>query len=189
MAIQDLKPAKDIQNAADADWFWAIIDATAPQAPGGVEQQDEQAEALEKALQTLSDQDLVDFIHLFAQVRTSMYSWRLWAAAYVLNGGCSDDGFYYFRHWLISCGRSIATKAMSDPDSLADLKIGKEEAEFEFFGYLMLQAYEARSGGKMPEFPQPAESEPSDPDWDFDFDDEDEMKKRQPRLSAKFLEA
>jgi hypothetical protein len=50
----------------------------------GAGQQDEQAQALEKALQALSDQDLVDFIDLFAQARASMCSWRLWAAADVI---------------------------------------------------------------------------------------------------------
>jgi Protein of unknown function (DUF4240) len=28
----------------------------------------------------------------------------LWAAAYLVNGGCSDDGFEYFRGWLIMHG-------------------------------------------------------------------------------------
>jgi hypothetical protein len=66
---------------------------------------------------------------------------------------------------------------MGDPDGLAELKIEQEEAEFEFFGYIMLQVCEARSCGEMPNFPQPAENAPSDPDWDLDFDDEDEIKK------------
>lgn len=31
----------------------------------------------------------------------------LWAAAYVINGGCSDDGFDYFRGWLIVQGHEV----------------------------------------------------------------------------------
>jgi hypothetical protein len=35
------------------------------------------------------------------------YTNPLWAAAYVINGGCSDDGFDYFRGWLIAQGREV----------------------------------------------------------------------------------
>jgi hypothetical protein len=30
----------------------------------------------------------------------------MWVAAYLMNGGCSDDGFDYFRGWLIAQGRT-----------------------------------------------------------------------------------
>ncbi|WP_217498085.1 MULTISPECIES: DUF4240 domain-containing protein [Sphingomonas] len=34
------------------------------------------------------------------------YRWDLWRAAKVAKGGVSDDGFEYFRTWLISRGRA-----------------------------------------------------------------------------------
>ena len=50
----------------------------------------------------------------------SAYCWSLWGAAYVINGGCSDDPFVDFRASLISRGRQVFERALSDPDSLAD---------------------------------------------------------------------
>ena len=47
------------------------------------------------------------------------YRGDLWAAAYLINGGCSDDGFEYFRGWLITQGREVFERAVADPDSLA----------------------------------------------------------------------
>ena len=49
------------------------------------------------------------------------YRSSLWAAAYVINAGCSDDGFGYFRGWLMFQGRETFGQAVADPDSLADL--------------------------------------------------------------------
>ena len=45
----------------------------------------------------------------------------LWAAAYLVNGGCSDDGFEYFRGWLIMQGREVYERVVADPDALAGL--------------------------------------------------------------------
>jgi hypothetical protein len=45
------------------------------------------------------------------------YRWDLWAVAYVANGGASDDGFEYFRAWLIGRGRARYTAALQDPPS------------------------------------------------------------------------
>lgn len=49
------------------------------------------------------------------------YRGDLWAAAYLINGGASDDGFEYFRGWLITQGREVFERAVADPDSLADV--------------------------------------------------------------------
>ena len=38
------------------------------------------------------------------------YRWDLWGAAYLANGGCSDDGFDYFRGWLIGQGRKVSAR-------------------------------------------------------------------------------
>jgi len=37
----------------------------------------------------------------------------------LINGGCSDDGFFYFRAWLISRGQKVYDAALQNPDSLA----------------------------------------------------------------------
>lgn len=46
---------------------------------------------------------------------------RLWLAAAVLMGGCSDDCFDYFRGWLVAKGKHIYESVLRSPDGLADL--------------------------------------------------------------------
>lgn len=60
-------------------------------------------------------------------------TWKLWSAAYIMNGGCSEDGFLYFRLWLLAQGRGVYSAAMKDPESLASatLRFGKP-GDFEF---------------------------------------------------------
>lgn len=180
--IDTLTPLRRGTSPADLDWFWAIVDGTVD------DDEERQLDLLESALRALSDQDLVDFLGLYSDVWFRMYSYRLWAAAYVLNGGCSDDGFMDFRAWLISHGRAVAEKALADPDSLADIDLELDAASFEAFGYVGSNAYRARSGGGgPPSYRDGPYSKPSDPDWSFDFDDRRKMKRRLPRLAAKYL--
>jgi hypothetical protein len=49
----------------------------------------------------------------------ALYRYDLWAAAYLIGGGCSDDGFIDFRAGLIAQGRDWYHKAAASPDSLA----------------------------------------------------------------------
>ncbi|MGW2049891.1 DUF4240 domain-containing protein [Streptomyces sp. NPDC001858] len=52
----------------------------------------------------------------------------LWVAAYIANGGCSDDGFDYFRGWLFAQGRGVFERAVADPDALGELPIVQASA-------------------------------------------------------------
>lgn len=108
------------------------------------------------------------------------YRWDLWAAAYIINGGCSDDGFRYFRDWLISEGRSVFEKALKDPDSLADLP-HVDPAELESFGYVALDLHEEKGAGRMPRSAAVEEREPAGEPWD-----EDAVGDLLPRLDAKY---
>lgn len=41
-------------------------------------------------------------------------------AAFVVMGGCSDDGFDYFRGWLISRGEEVFNQVIKNPEFLAE---------------------------------------------------------------------
>src|SRR4051812_38861605 len=97
------------------DESWALIEATRPGADG-----DEDAAALVSRLAGLDDAELVDFEVTLGRLTREANHWDLWAAGYLINGGCSDDGFEYFRGWLIAAGRAAYEGALRDPDSLAD---------------------------------------------------------------------
>jgi hypothetical protein len=139
------------------------------------------------------------------ELMAASYRTDLWAAAYLINGGCSDDGFDYFRGWLITQGAEVFHRALADPDSLADHQVVAaaasegEELECEEILYATGHAYLELTGVELsahklegqPTVPNSAgEPDPaSKPVWDFDFDDEAEMRRRLPRLVGLFLSA
>jgi len=99
----------------DRSQFWKIIDASR-QEPGG--DLDAQVEALREQLQALPPEQVVQFQEFFDEYHARAYRWDLWGAAYILGGGCSDDGFLDFRAWLISKGERAYEDALQDPDGL-----------------------------------------------------------------------
>ena len=46
--------------------------------------------------------------------RTGPLPQPLWDAAYLINGGCSDDGFDYFRGWLVDQGRETFERCLAE---------------------------------------------------------------------------
>lgn len=67
----------------------------------------------------------------------------LWRAAYIMNSGCSDDGFDYFKLWLISRGKTVFESALENPDSLSLFDFEKDtEYEIEMFGEAYVEAFE-----------------------------------------------
>jgi hypothetical protein len=117
------------------------------------------------------------------------YGWDLWAAAYVINAGASDDGFEYFRGWLIAQGRDVFERSVADPDSLADhpavigaAEDGEATLECEAILGVAWTAYRIATGEELPagtftiDYPELGEG--------WDFDDASEMARRLPRLAA-----
>jgi Protein of unknown function (DUF4240) len=109
--------------------FWALIE-TAQQESNG--DQEAQLEHLQTALEDLSTDNMLEFQRIFNQSHQFSYRANLWGAAFLMNGGASDDGFDYFRGWLISQGRKIFENALENPDSLADVVEDGAEADFGF---------------------------------------------------------
>lgn len=73
-------------------------------------------------------------------------TWNLWGAAYVINGGCSDDCFEYFRGWLVLQGRETFERALANPDSLAVHPQLEGAAELEEVLYVARTVYQAKTG-------------------------------------------
>jgi hypothetical protein len=123
------------------------------------------------------------------------YLMSLWAAAYLINSGCSDDGFDYFRGWLITQGRDVFEAAVADPDALADLAAVRAAAsdggvlECEDALYLAETAYETATGQELPDGVTTDGYPDLDPEWAFDFDEQAQMQRRLPRLAALYLPA
>ncbi|MDX3661832.1 DUF4240 domain-containing protein [Streptomyces sp. ID05-26A] len=121
---------------------------------------------------------------------TASYQNPLWAAAYLINGGCSDDGFDYFRGWLVTQGEETYTATLAAPDSLAALPAvvaaAESGMEFECEDALSIawNAHIKATGMQLPQDAFRISYPTLDPDWDFDFDDSAELATRLPRLAA-----
>jgi tetratricopeptide (TPR) repeat protein len=93
--------------------FWGLID-TARSARG------ELAPALHGILAELPPPRIVEFDAWFWAYFMALSRNDLWAAVYIINGGCSDDSFDYFRRWLVGQGEARMLAAIRDPETLAD---------------------------------------------------------------------
>ena len=106
---------------------------------------DEHEERLVARLAKRPVNDILDFAHIWDEMLYRTYTWNLWGAAYLINGGCSDDGFRDFRVWLVGRGRHAYEHALKNPDSLADILDGDPVDGFGL-DTAALRAYEARTG-------------------------------------------
>jgi hypothetical protein len=96
------------------DEFWSLIETSS------AEGADELSASLKARLSALQPDQIIEFQkHLYERMVES-YRWDLWAIAYIVNGGCSDDGFDYFRGWLIAQGRDYFEAALENPERAAD---------------------------------------------------------------------
>ena len=168
----------------DETRFWAIIEAGGRKSLADPECQ---LAAIHKLLLLLSPDEIRDFHRLFNQKLADAYTWDLWGAAYLINGGCSDDGFHYFRAWLVSRGRAVYEAAIVNPDTLADIT-DPERDDYEFEDLLSAPqvAYEELRGEEMHPVKFRWPSKPRGRRWDFD--DDEQVLRRLPKLARRYLD-
>ncbi|WP_231688100.1 DUF4240 domain-containing protein [Bacillus sp. FJAT-18017] len=92
--------------------FWGLIEKS--------KGKEDQAEWLTEVLAKRDTRDIVNFEYWFQGLMNESYQSGLWAAAYIVMGGCSDDAFDYFRGWLIGQGEEVYNKVLADPEFLAE---------------------------------------------------------------------
>lgn len=170
-----------------ADQFWEIIGRAArldadPAAHIG---------ALQLELHGLTLDDIKSFEVTFRRCLNDAYSWDLWGAAYVIHGGCSDDGFEYFRRWLVSKGRDVYEAALADPDGLAqlDAAAGPDGMwEFEEICYVANRVFRERGGqGDLRDYSEPeAGLDGSGPPGEPFEEDGEHLAQRYPNLWRRF---
>jgi hypothetical protein len=142
--------------------FWEIIDQSQKEANGS---QDAQEKSLKKLLLNISADEVASFNRIFNELLAQSYTWDLWGAAYIIDGGCSDDGFEYFRRGLIATGREKFERAWEDPE------------------YVAYAVYEEKTGADAIPDDKIRYGEVKGEPWEEDSDD---LEKRFPRLWAKF---
>ncbi|MEU2259329.1 DUF4240 domain-containing protein [Streptomyces sp. NPDC019645] len=181
----------------DVHEFWSFIESA---------RSDDRpfTEALAERLAARSAEQILEFQERFDALDGAVCRWDVWAAAYLIGSGCSDDSFLDFRAGLIALGRVWYERATSSPDSLADhpdvrAGVGKygEGAVFsEKAGTAACDAFERRTGGDVDDFYEAwdqyrasrgIQESPADMGEDFDFSDPLQIGRRLPRLAALYL--
>lgn len=170
-----------------AERFWRIIERAAK----SDHDPDAYVNALRAALHELSPEEIISFEVAFRRYLNQAYTWDLWGAAYVVHGGCSDDGFEYFRRWLVSKGREVYDTALADPDSLAqrDLQPGPGGIwEFEEIYYVVGDAFKEKGGeGDVRNYSEPeAGMGGPEPSGEPFSDEEENLARRYPKLWQRF---
>jgi hypothetical protein len=166
--------------------FWDIIARCCPH-----EDDADWHANLHALLVQLPPKEIAHFDWLFDAKTAAAYTVDLWGAAYTINGGASDDGFYHFRCWLVGMGKKVYEAALKDPDSLANV-VSPDGGFYEAgIGSAGWNAWHEATGTP--------DTEPLDDAWlgprpreelkgeDWDYDDEEEVRRRFPRLAALYL--
>ncbi|WP_119731531.1 DUF4240 domain-containing protein [Thermomonospora amylolytica] len=181
----------------NVDEFWGIVEAA--RADGRPFH-----EALQDRLAKRSEEEILAFQACFDELDGAVCRWDVWAAAYLIGGGCSDDSFMDFRAGLIALGREWYERVRRSPDALADHPAVIQAAAdgdgypvfYEVAGYAAAKAYERATGKDDCDFYEAIdeyraarglEETDSDMGEEFDFEDDAEMRKRLPRLAEMFL--
>jgi len=180
---KDSIPAKKYSTPLAEDKYWKIIESSKAKT-----RQQEQYNAILDFLQTLTLEEIAGFRIQTDKLLHDSYKNELWCAAYIINGGCSDDGFEYFRCWLISKGRKIFYETLKNPDYLVTYASDDDyENEFEMFWNVANNAFGKRTGKDLYDYLDKSTLETYKPiKFTWNEEEPESMKKICPKLFKKF---
>ncbi|MEU6071990.1 DUF4240 domain-containing protein [Streptomyces sp. NPDC047082] len=133
----------------DTEAFWRLL--------GTAEDSGEPLDdAVAAQLAAMPAEEILAFEHRFTQLRHAIHRWDVWAAAYLIGGGCSDDRFCDFTAGLVALGPHWYNRANACPDELAEhpavqaaAATGDQEAVFaEDFSFVSCRAYAQLTGNE-----------------------------------------
>jgi hypothetical protein len=161
----------------DLESFWRAVSMARDESGG---EADRTAGVLLEVLVEQSIETILGFDRALYELIARSYTRQLWAAAFILNYGTSDDRFEYFVGWLIAQGQEIFEAALFEADSLADVVEAEGAAECESMLYTAQYAYERRTSQEIPTRQRRV------PPGDVTLLKEEELPSLCPRLWAKF---
>src|SRR5262245_14524691 len=168
--------------ATDDQRWWNLVDRARQEAG----EPQARAALLVDWLSRLDVDEIVAFDRFFLERVNEAYRTELWEIAYIMNGGCSDDGFDYFLGWLVSQGKQHYLAALADPRAAAEgVNADDEPFECEEMWGVAARAFAATTGHSQETYyEQHAPTVPrSDVGEPFD---EDTVKERYPEVAARF---
>ncbi|MFI6530269.1 DUF4240 domain-containing protein [Streptomyces uncialis] len=185
----------------NTDTFWAVIEVARSEADDTDRPLDE---ILTDHLSRRVPDEIVAYAARFDAAESALYRWDIWAAAFLIGGGCSDDSFEDFRAAVIALGRQWHQRVVADPDSLAGHPLVCRAAErgvrpealfYEGMNWAAGRAFHQATGVEdafydaLDELLEAEDGDRATEDMgeDFNFGDGSEMHRRLPRLAALFL--
>ncbi len=172
----------------DEEQYWNIIQESLKSIPIP----DQQLDFLIRKLEKLPLVDIIGFKLRTDKLLYDSYTSEMWCAAYIMNGGCSDDGFEYFRCWLISRGKKVYKEALKNPDTLINEVLSRSfNYEFESFWYVSLNAFENITGKELDDYIDHENFRTHEGEyqkWEFNWEEDqpESMKVLCPKLYEKF---
>ncbi|WP_442811659.1 DUF4240 domain-containing protein [Streptosporangium sp. NBC_01755] len=185
------------------DKFWALIKRVRSQSTD-----ESMAQVLASELARLPIPRIVEFHCSMLRVARVALTWDLWGAATMIHGGsCSQDEFCYFRLWIIAQGNEVFSRAVNNPDTLANhskiinlsgKRVGsRADSDFPQMEELMYAAEQAFDHivNKFPpkraaqiKFPEELEERPDEvpPGQRWNFSNKGEIGRRFPLLTRLF---
>lgn len=174
------------ESSMDEELFWKLIET----AKNKGEDSESQLEWLIRHLARKPIKEIIKFDSIFNENYQKSYSSDIWAAAYIILGGCSDDCFDYFRAWLLYLGKEKYEEAVSNPESIIPYlnSLHGEMPQLEELTCAAMTAYEEKTGmddGSYYDlYEQLAGNYGDVPELilDWDEDDEDALQQKFPLL-------
>lgn len=175
---------KEASKLMTEEKFWSIIENS------------HRGRDLKECLTQLSEDELFGFRYWWEYFCHMSYKQDLWAVAYIVLGGCGDDGFDYFRFWLIAQGRQVFYDALKNADTLCDVfseledPEGDDYPEQEELDYVVMTVLGERTGDEDYFYTADYELPKYEHEIVFEWneDDEESLRKVCPRTFDKWWE-
>jgi len=167
----------------DDQRWWDLIERARDEAGNDF---DDRAALLSEWLSEQKVTDIQAFDRFVQERIRDAYRSDLWAVAYLMNGGCSDDGFDYFLAWLISEGKQRYYAALEHPEAAAEnVDPGDEPFECPDLWSVAAQAWAEKTGRDSADwYDKHAADVPRQ--LIGELFDEDHVAQRYPEIAARF---
>jgi hypothetical protein len=128
--------------------FWQIIDTA--RARSETSEEHTLAEALYWQLLLWSSDEIESFDTIFHDLHRKSYSMQLWNTLRHMYGFVSNDGFDYFRAWLIMQGETVYSQVLRNPKTLVEFAVGESYPECELAMHVAGEVYKEKTGRELP---------------------------------------